>query len=78
VVIGQGLGMSFAELKEKMFTLTEEERLEIQHILLHIELQNDPAHRAEMEKRMARMDAGEKYTLEDVERICRERDSQRK
>jgi hypothetical protein len=70
--------MSFAELKEKVYTLNEEERLELRHLLLHLELQNDPEYRAELQRRMDRMDAGEKFTLEDVERICRERDAQQK
>ena len=70
--------MSFAEIKERVHTLSDEERLELGHILLCIKQRNDPEHRAEMERRMARMDAGEKYTLEDLERICKERDALRK
>jgi hypothetical protein len=64
--------MSFAELKEKVYTLSEEERLELQHLLLQIRLQNDPGYLAEMDRRMREMDAGKKVTQEEVERRHRE------
>jgi hypothetical protein len=64
--------MSFAELKQKVYTLTDEERLELQHLLLHIELENDPEYLAEMRRRIGEMDAGKKVTEEEVERIHRE------
>lgn len=70
--------MSFAELKEKVAELSEDERLELQALLLHLSRRGDPEYKAEMGRRMARMDAGEKYTVEDIERICRERDAQMK
>jgi ribosome recycling factor len=65
----------FEEIKEKVRSLSEEERLDLAHLLLHLQLENDPEHIAELQRRMDAMDRGEKYTLADVERICKERDA---
>jgi len=61
--------MSFAELKEKVYAMTDAERLQLQHLLLHIELENDAEYLAEMRRRIGEMDAGKKVTQEEVERI---------
>jgi hypothetical protein len=64
--------MSFEEIKAKVWTLSTEERFELGKLLMHLSLQNDPEYRTEMERRMSEMDAGKKYTLDDVERLARE------
>jgi hypothetical protein len=64
--------MSFAELKEKVYALSDEERRELEHVLLHIRLQNDPEYLAEMDRRMRAMDAGNKVSQEEVERMHQE------
>jgi hypothetical protein len=64
--------MSFAELKEKVYGLSEDERLELQALLIHLDCKDDPAYKAEMSRRMAEMDAGKKHTKEDLERVNRE------
>jgi hypothetical protein len=64
--------MSFAELKEKVAELTEEERLDLESWLVTLRLTNDPEWLAEMDRRMAGMDAGKKITQEEVMRIHQE------
>jgi predicted transcriptional regulator len=64
--------MSFAELKEKVPTLTKEERLDLAHLLLHLELQEDAEYLADLARGMAEMDAGKKVPQEEVERRHRE------
>jgi hypothetical protein len=64
--------MSYAEIKEAVPALTKEERLDLAHLLLHLSLSEDPEYLAEMDRRMAEMDAGKKFTQEDVERIHQE------
>jgi hypothetical protein len=64
--------VSFAELKERVEVLSEDERLELQALLLHLSRKDDPEYKAELARTMAEMDAGKKYTKEDVERLHRE------
>ena len=59
-------------MKEMVPKLSRDERLDLVHLLMHLELQDDPAHLAEMERRMTAMDAGKKVTQEEVERRHRE------
>ena len=70
--------MSFAEMKEKVPALPREERLDLAHLLRHLELQDDPEYGAEMDRRMTEMDAGKKFTLEDLDRLSNERLAQAK
>jgi hypothetical protein len=64
--------MSYAEMKEMVPKLSREDRLDLAHLLLHLELQDDAGHLAEMDRRMAAMDAGKKVTQEEFERMHRE------
>ena len=49
--------MSFAELKEKVAELTEEERLDLESWLVSLRLASDTKWLDEMDRRMAEMDA---------------------
>jgi hypothetical protein len=64
--------MSLAEMKQSVPKMTREERLELAHLLWHLELQEDPEYLAELDRRMAAMDAGKKVTQEEFERRHRE------
>ena len=64
--------MSFAELKEKVAELTDEERLDLEAWLVCLRLSNDPEWLAEMDRRMAKMDAGKKVSQEEVLRMHQE------
>jgi hypothetical protein len=64
--------MSFAELKEKVAELSEEERLDMEAWLVSLRLMNDPEWLAEMSRRMADMDAGKKVSQEEILRIHQE------
>jgi hypothetical protein len=68
----QTFPMTFLDIKKQIPSLTPEERLELSHLLLDIELQQDPEYHAEMERRMKAMDAGRKVTQEEVERRHKE------
>jgi hypothetical protein len=65
-------GMSLAEMKEQVEKLTEDERLELQALLIHLARKDDPEYLAEMEGRMERMDRGEKFNIHDIEKILGE------
>lgn len=61
--------MSFAEIKQQVPNLSAGERYELAVILAEItDRENEAEWAEELERRNARMDAGEKYTLEDLER----------
>jgi hypothetical protein len=64
--------MSFAELKQKVRTLTPEERLELASLLAIIDLENDPEFLKEMDRRLDEMAAGKKVTQEEVMRLHNE------
>lgn len=64
--------MSFAELKDGVCKLSEDERLDLLALLLHLSRKDDPEYKAELGRRMADMDAGKKFTREDVERVHHE------
>lgn len=59
--------MSFAELEQQVRSLSAEERLKLRNLLEQIRMETDVEWQEEMARRNARMDAGEKYTLEDLE-----------
>jgi hypothetical protein len=64
--------MSFAEIEEKLPSLTPEERQALAHRLLELELKDDEEYGRELDRRMAEMDAGKKVTEEEFLRIHRE------
>ena len=61
--------MSLAEIKEQIAELTPEERLEIAALIVHLTQADDPEYKAELDRRMAAMDAGQKYTEQDLLRL---------
>jgi hypothetical protein len=64
--------MSFAELKEKVAEMTDEQRLELAAVLAFHRRRNDPEHLAELDRRMKAMDNGKKVPQEEIERKHRE------
>lgn len=60
--------MSVSEIKSQLRELTAAERDEIAIVLEQIARENDAAWKAEMSRRMERMDRGEKYSLEYLQR----------
>ncbi len=64
--------MSLAEIKERIAELTPEERLEIAALIVHLNQTDDPEYKAELGRRMAAMDAGNKYTEQDLKRLHEE------
>ena len=66
--------MTFLEIKDHVAQLTAEEREQLAQHLQLIALANDPAHRAEMTRRMDRIEAGELLVGPDeVKRLLAER-----
>lgn len=65
--------MSMAEIKEQVIALTPEERLEIAALIAHLNHEDDPRSSAELDARLAHMDAGRKFGPADLDRIHRER-----
>ena len=61
--------MSFTEVTEQVPLFSRKERLALSHLLLDLELKDDEQHKADLDRRMAAMDAGQKYTQEDVLRL---------
>jgi hypothetical protein len=60
--------MSFAELKQEVTGMTRKQRRELFELLSEISRNDEKFWAREITSRMARMDAGEKYTLEDFRR----------
>lgn len=65
--------MSMAEIKEQVTALTPEERLEIAALIAHLNHEDDPRYSAELDARLANMDAGRKFGPADLERLHPER-----
>ena len=61
--------MSVSEIKSQLRKLTPSEFNEIAVAVRQIAMENDEEWKAEMARRMERMDRGEKYSLEDLERL---------
>lgn len=64
--------MSFAEIKVQVAELPEEQRLELQALLTYVARKDNPEYHAEMERQMAEMDAGKKFSLQDAKRLHQE------
>ena len=62
--------MSFAELKETVRELPAKQRRELASLIDTIELASDPKWRAEMLRRKHEMAAGNKFSREEVMRLC--------
>ncbi len=59
--------MSFTELKEKVIELSTEERFKLSAFLADLEQEKEMDFRAEVDRRMKRMDEGAKTSMEDFE-----------
>lgn len=58
--------MRFEELIDKVRELSPEDRARLAGYLRYLRLQEDPEYRAEIGKRLQRMEAGEFFTMEQV------------
>ena len=63
------LTMSFAEIKQQIPTLAPEERLELAALIAHLSRTDDPQYQADLDRKLADMDAGKKFTQADLERV---------
>jgi hypothetical protein len=61
--------MSLAEIKASVSSLSIEERLDLAAWIAHLNHADDPAYLAELEALMKAMDAGNKVTAADFERV---------
>jgi hypothetical protein len=61
--------VSLAEIREQIAGMTVDERLDLAALIAHLNSKDDPDYQAELERRMARMDAGKKTTQDDLERL---------
>jgi hypothetical protein len=61
--------VSIAEIKASIDQMTDEERFFAAAYLQHRAQANDPAYQAVLAERMKRMDAGQKVTLQQAQRI---------
>jgi hypothetical protein len=61
--------VSTSDIKAKIAQMTEDERFFAAAYLQHLAQENDPAHQTALAERMKSMDAGHKFTLEQVQRI---------
>ena len=61
--------MSFAEIKEQVAGLTPDERLELAGLIAHLSRTDDPQYQADLDRRLADMDAGKKFGQNDLERL---------
>lgn len=68
--------MSFAEMKRQIPKLTRRQRRELWEVLGDASRANRAGWMDELDRRSARMDAGEKHTLEDFQRRHRELSSE--
>jgi len=60
--------VSLAEIQDQIAGLTVEERLEVAALIAHPNCMADPDYQDELDQRVAKMDAGIKSTLDDLER----------
>ena len=59
--------MSLAEIRNEVAKLSREERLNLEAYLIFLSQQDDPEYLAELDRRMERMDRGEKVTAAEFE-----------
>jgi len=64
--------MSFAEIKERVAALNAEERLELAALIEHLSHTDDLEYQAELDRRLAAMDAGKKHTLAEMTSLHKE------
>jgi hypothetical protein len=61
--------MSLAEVKTSVAAMSIDERLDVAAFIAHLNRAEDPEYRAELDRRMADMDAGRKTTASELERL---------
>jgi hypothetical protein len=61
--------MSFAEVKESIAEMSAEERLEVAALIAHLNRADDSEYRSELDRRMAAMDAGEKFSEQSLKNL---------
>ena len=61
--------MSLAEIKDQIAVMSVADRLEVAALISHLNQVDDPAYQAELDRRLAAMDAGHKSGLADLERL---------
>lgn len=61
--------MSFAEIKLQIPRLAPEERLDLAALIAHLSRTDDPQYQADLDRKLAEMDAGKKSTQADLERL---------
>jgi hypothetical protein len=61
--------MSLAEVKTSVAAMSIDERLDVAAFIAHLNRAEDPEYRAELDRRMANMDAGRKTTASELERL---------
>lgn len=61
--------MSLAEVKASVAEMTVTERLEVAALIAHLNRAEDPEYRAELDRRMAAMDAGRKTSAVELESV---------
>ena len=59
--------MSVAEIRTEVAKMSREERLDLEAYLMFLARQEDPEYLAELDRRMERMERGEKVTAAEFE-----------
>jgi hypothetical protein len=63
--------MSIAEVKESITEMCAEERLEVAAFIAHLNRADDSEYRSELDRRMAAMDAGEKFSEQSLKNLSK-------
>ena len=61
--------MSFSEIKQQIPALDPEQRLELAALIAHLSRTDDPQYQAALDRRLAEVEAGNKFTQADLERL---------
>ena len=61
--------MSFAEIKLQIPHLAPDQRLELAALIAHLSRTDDPQYQADLDRKLAQMDAGKKATQADLKRL---------
>jgi len=61
--------ISFAEIKQQIPSLAPDERLDLAVLIAHLSRTDDPQYQADLDRKLALMDAGKKGTQADLERL---------
>jgi hypothetical protein len=61
--------MSLTEVKASVAEMTVEERLDVAALIAHLNRAEDPEYRAELDRRMAAMDAGRKASASQLQHL---------